>query len=285
MTCEQVQTLLSTLTPARLTAGKYTTLHRHIGHCPACQQGWQQWVQHETVLTAALTVTSAPTAIGEHVMTAIQRKTPPAFSAELDHALTLDVAPTGIRRLVLHQAEQEAHPLESGGSSRATPAILVQAHDQLAEYLRGERVFFRLPIDLSGCSDFERAVLDATAAIPYGEVRSYAWIASRIGRPKAMRAVGNALHKNPVPIIIPCHRVVKSDGSLGGYAFGAAWKTRLLALEQHTTPVVGCCTTRIVCYRGCHHERRIRTGNRLHFASMDDAHDSGYRACTACQPV
>ena len=284
MRCEQVQTRLADLTLSQLQAGKYTTLHRHIAHCPDCQRYWQQWVYHETALAESMTTTQAPPTLEGHIMAAIQTQAQPDFSTDLHQALAFDVAPTGIQRLVLRQPEEAALAPDTVSATTA-PALLSQAHTQLDEYFRGERTFFRLPIDLSRCTDFERAVLDATAAIPYGEVRSYAWIATHIGRPKAMRAVGNALHKNPVPIIIPCHRVVKSDGSMGGYAFGTAWKTRLLSLEQRTTPFIGCSSTRIICYRGCHHERRIREGNRIHFASIDDAYDSGYRACTACQPV
>ena len=80
---------------------------------------------------------------------------------------------------------------------------------------------------------FEWKVLEATMAIPFGQTRSYKWVAQKIGRPKAMRAVGQALRKNPYPVAIPCHRVVKSDGTLGGYAgkYDAA-KSRMLNMEQ-----------------------------------------------------
>ena len=80
-------------------------------------------------------------------------------------------------------------------------------------------------------TEFEKKVYRVVARIPKGEVRSYKWVALRIGRPRACRAVGNALNKNPYPVIIPCHRVIKSDGSLGGFAKGAAAKKRLLRRE------------------------------------------------------
>jgi O-6-methylguanine DNA methyltransferase len=163
-------------------------------------------------------------------------------------------------------------------------SLVDRARQQLAEYFDGHRAIFQLPVDLRSCSDFERVVLEATGAIPYGEVRSYKWIAERIGRPKATRAVGNALHRNPAPIVIPCHRVVKSDGGMGGYVFGEGWKKHLLNLERGTVPFVGCASTRILCYRGCRHERRIGDNNRIHFASLDDALESGYRPCRVCQP-
>ena len=86
-------------------------------------------------------------------------------------------------------------------------------------------------VDLRGCSPFQRDVLEATRGIGPGRVRSYAWIAARIGRPGAVRAVGTALAKNPVPLVIPCHRVVRSNGSIGEYAFGAEQKASLLVRE------------------------------------------------------
>ena len=86
---------------------------------------------------------------------------------------------------------------------------------------------------------FYQAVWKACAAIPKGEVRTYGWIARQIGKPKAARAVGGALGSNPVPLIIPCHRVISSAGGLGGYLFGTAVKARLLALERMTPSLVG----------------------------------------------
>jgi methylated-DNA-[protein]-cysteine S-methyltransferase len=103
---------------------------------------------------------------------------------------------------------------------------------QLNEYFAGEREDFDLPIDLSTASPFAQRVLHATARIPYGHLVTYKAIANDIGEPGATRAVGNALGSNPVPIIVPCHRVVRSDGSLGGYTGGTDIKRHLLMLEK-----------------------------------------------------
>ncbi|MGE5308730.1 MAG: methylated-DNA--[protein]-cysteine S-methyltransferase [Deltaproteobacteria bacterium] len=81
-------------------------------------------------------------------------------------------------------------------------------------------------------TEFEKKVYKAVMEIPVGETRSYQWVAARIGRPRACRAVGNALNRNPYAPLVPCHRVVKSDGSLGGFAGGSAKKRRLLAMER-----------------------------------------------------
>jgi methylated-DNA-[protein]-cysteine S-methyltransferase len=88
-----------------------------------------------------------------------------------------------------------------------------------------------LRFDLRGSSEFARAVLGAVSTIPRGEVRPYAWIAREIGRPAAVRAVGTALNHNPVPLLIPCHRVIRSDGVTGEYVFGPVVKRRLLETE------------------------------------------------------
>lgn len=110
-------------------------------------------------------------------------------------------------------------------------AALADWRTQLSEYFAGERTSFDLSVDLRSLSDFERAVLEAARGIPYGEVIPYAEVARRIRKPRAMRAVGNALGHNPVAIVVPCHRVVRSDGKLGGYTGGTEYKRKLLAIE------------------------------------------------------
>ena len=104
------------------------------------------------------------------------------------------------------------------------------ARQQLAEYFVGERREFDLPLKLSG-TEFQMSVLHALQHIPYGETTSYAEIAERIGRPKAVRAVGAANGRNPIPIIVPCHRVIGSHGELTGFGGGLDTKEALLRLE------------------------------------------------------
>src|SRR5690606_37550960 len=101
----------------------------------------------------------------------------------------------------------------------------------------GERREFDLPVDLPGLSPFSRQVLQATAAIPFGRLVTYREIAKEIGQPGATRAVGNGLGRNPVPIVIPCHRVVRSGGAIGGYGGGLAIKWRLLEIEGSSLAV------------------------------------------------
>lgn len=98
-------------------------------------------------------------------------------------------------------------------------------------YFHGQRVTFSDPLDLSTATAFQRQVWEVTRLIPYHETRSYAWVAQQMGKPKAVRAVGQALGRNPLPIIIPCHRVLASDGKLGGFSGGLGIKKRLLKME------------------------------------------------------
>jgi methylated-DNA-[protein]-cysteine S-methyltransferase len=102
---------------------------------------------------------------------------------------------------------------------------------ELDEYFEQRRTSFDLEVDVSFLAPFQRLVLDELARVPYGEVTTYGRLAARIDRPKAARAVGGALNKNPVPIILPCHRVVGASGSLVGYAGGLDRKRTLLHLE------------------------------------------------------
>jgi methylated-DNA-[protein]-cysteine S-methyltransferase len=112
-----------------------------------------------------------------------------------------------------------------------SPARTAHAVRQLRAYFAGRLRGFELPIDLGGLSAFQRRVLMATAAIPAGRLASYGDIARRIGRPGGSRAVGQALGRNPVPIVIPCHRVIAAGGRIGGYAGGLGIKRTLLRLE------------------------------------------------------
>jgi O-6-methylguanine DNA methyltransferase len=152
-------------------------------------------------------------------------------------------------------------------------------------------------IDLGRRTQFEQAVLRKTMEIPYGEVRPYSWVAREIGRPKAVRAVGSALAGNPVPFVIPCHRVVRADGHIGQYgAGGPEAKREVLALEGvdpgelerlagRGVRYAGSDSTGIYCYPSCQHARRISRKHVVHFRSGREARDAGYRPCKVCRPL
>ncbi len=124
--------------------------------------------------------------------------------------------------------------LNGNGSAvppRARGVRLEEARAAIEAYLAGESRTLDLPLDLEGQPKFRVKVWEALRGIPYGRVRSYGWVAKKIGKPKAARAVGGACGANPVPLVVPCHRVVAGDGSLGGFSGGLPNKRRLLKLE------------------------------------------------------
>ena len=111
-----------------------------------------------------------------------------------------------------------------------------EARKELSEYFAQRRAEFALRTIFVEGTPFEKEVWGILKEIPYGETRTYKWIADRIGKPHACRAVGNALGKNPLPVIFPCHRIIESDGSLGGYTPGVEIKRRLLEIEYYGRP-------------------------------------------------
>lgn len=154
----------------------------------------------------------------------------------------------------------------------------------------------RLPVDLSSIGEFQRKVLEKCSEIPPGEIRPYGWIAREIGSPGAVRAVGTALGRNPIPVLIPCHRVVRTDGRIGNYAYGSPMKRSLLEHEgldpdaieaqaRHGVRLVGSDTTGIYCYPTCRHAKRITDTHRVEFRSEAAATQEGYRACKVCRPA
>jgi methylated-DNA-[protein]-cysteine S-methyltransferase len=114
------------------------------------------------------------------------------------------------------------------------PAAFEAVKSQLEEYFAGKRLVFRLPLDLEQGTGFQRRVWHALLEIPYGRTLSYKDVAHAIGQPSAVRAVGSANGANPLPIVVPCHRVISSDGTMGGYGGGLDVKQKLLALETRT---------------------------------------------------
>lgn len=138
--------------------------------------------------------------------------------------LYLTTSARGLREL---SRERSSAPLLKTPEGK----ILRQACQQLDEYFSGKRTCFNVPLDLQG-TPFQLKVWQALQKIPYGQTVSYANIAKQIGNPKAVRAVGGANSKNPVCIMVPCHRVIAADGSIGGYSGGLAMKHKLLEIEH-----------------------------------------------------
>ena len=144
-------------------------------------------------------------------------------------------SPIGLRRVILPQSSPErVVELLGIGTTDLERDISVfgDLPRRLSRYFGGQMVSFDDELDLAGATRFHQVVWEATRSISYGEHRSYAWVAEQVGKPGAARAVGQAMAKNPVPIIVPCHRVIASDGGLGGYAGGLDLKRQLLEMES-----------------------------------------------------
>ena len=144
------------------------------------------------------------------------------------------VSPAGIVKLTLPQATEQAALAEldlEQDAARVSFERFDEAVSRIRDYFRGKPVDFTDKLDLSTGTEFQKKVWSSCRDIPYGQTRSYGWIAAQIGQPGASRAVGNALGKNPIPIIIPCHRVLAADGGIGGFSGGLNVKRRLLKLE------------------------------------------------------
>jgi methylated-DNA-[protein]-cysteine S-methyltransferase len=140
-------------------------------------------------------------------------------------------SPEGLRRVILpRKSARELRELFDG-IAVAVPDTFTELEERLTAYFSGRKVDFPDRLDLSGATPFQREVWQAARQITYGETRSYRWLALQISRPGAARAVGQALGSNPLPIIVPCHRVLASDGGLGGFSAGLEMKRLLLRLE------------------------------------------------------
>lgn len=159
--------------------------------------------------------------------------------------------------------------------------------------LRGDRV--DVPLDLRGCSEFEARVLRSAAQIRRGNARPYQWLAREIGAPDATRAVGNALGRNPMPLLIPCHRVIRTNGSVGGYAFGSDAKRALLEREGLDLAAVERVAGRgfryiaspgAFCLPTCGDiATRVDAPGYYGLRSVEEAHAHGLTPCETCRPA
>ena len=243
--------------------------------------------------------TPAPVHVREHVL---------VETGLADHMAPID-SPLGTLWVAwngrgVSEVEQAEHGAEAAARHEARTGRRTTLIDTLPEHLRtaiGRRLAgetrVRIPLDLRGRSEFEVAVWTKALEIPRGEVRPYGWVAAEIGRPKAVRAVGTALAHNPVPLVVPCHRVVRSDGTIGRYSLGGPENKRRVLAAEGLDPdaleaaagagirFLGSDTTHIVCLPTCQHARRITAGHRVPFSSLGAARAAGYRPCLRCRPV
>jgi O-6-methylguanine DNA methyltransferase len=288
MQCRATLTRLDALRTGELAPIEQTAVEQHLKTCRSCNESTEDVdaLAHAVKALAAVPLRSCCEDVKKACVDSVDRvgNVWVAFSED------------GIRMV----AEGELDALRKQYAKRygrelASARIPDALRRQVEAAIRGEGVDSPR-VDLEPSNDLEHDVLRTLSRIPRGQVRTYAWVARQVGRPRAVRAVGNIIARNVVPYVVPCHRVVPSAGGVGNYIFGSATKRALL--EREGVPVdeleslarehvryIGSKTTRIFCFPTCRDARRIQDKNRVPFRDADEAMESGYRPCRNCQPV
>jgi methylated-DNA-[protein]-cysteine S-methyltransferase len=234
--CDLAEDAMPSLIVGDLTPPEVTWVEDHVAHCGYCARMLTSFSECSSRLDAVI---DSPLA----------RTTPPPSTAALlglqegrygfmdtpVGPVLIVVTDQGVAEIsyLAHRAPQDAiREIEQRGilAHERQPAV-VPVIDQLNQYFDGRLRTFHVPVDLYGVTDFTKKVLTATNQVPYGSYRTYGEIAKAIGSAGSSRAVGNALGRNPVPVIIPCHRIIRSDGSMGWYTGGPDIKRKLLDIE------------------------------------------------------
>lgn len=308
--CTRIQDDLLAAAMGEAAPGAARRVERHLAVCASCRREFDEFRAVDGAVTALREerLPSEPLARArerlETRLTDLRRRllTYRVFPSPLGHILIarselgislIEYVQRGasLRASRLHR-EPGVELAEAGGELEA-------AHRELLEYLRGRRRRLEWPLDLRLVrSDFHRAVLQATAAVPYGAVIPYAGIAQEIGRATAARAVAQALRWNPLPIVIPCHRVIGTSGALTGYAGNkVGLKQRLLSLEGVPTVrragELGITSQamyalypgdREYCLPTCPSLRTRQPAPLTRFASREVAEALGLTPCATCRP-
>src|SRR6185369_3003867 len=284
MQCRTVLTRIDALRTSELPPIEQTAVENHLKTCRSCNASTSD-VDELAHIVKTLTIVP-PSSCRDACSDSFERvgDVYVAFNADRIRMITAD----SIDELRARYAKRYGRALIEG----SMPAALRR---QVTAALKGEGV--DVPkVDLESTNDLEHDVLQTLTRIPRGQVRTYAWVARQVGRPRAVRAVGNIIARNVVPYVVPCHRVVPSAGGVGNYIFGSEKKRAILeregvpvqeleALARDHVRYIGSKTTRIFCFPTCRDARRIQEKNRVPFHGADEALESGYRPCRNCQPV
>ncbi|HVL23229.1 MAG TPA: methylated-DNA--[protein]-cysteine S-methyltransferase [Thermomicrobiales bacterium] len=234
--CDLAEDAMPAMICGDLTPPEETWVENHVAHCGYCARVLASFSECSSRLDSVIDAPStravpppAPAALlGLHEGRYGFMETPVG-------PVLIVVTDRGVAEIsyLAHRSAQDAmREIEQRGIlAHERQAAVGEVIDQLSQYFDGRLRVFHVPVDLYGISDFTKQVLAATNEVPYGVYRTYGQIATAIGRAGASRAVGNALGRNPVPVIVPCHRIIRSDGSMGWYTGGAGIKRTLLDIE------------------------------------------------------
>lgn len=293
MRCDDVEVRLDCMRSGELADTECEAMEAHLANCPECRQ---------TLELIEAMASSARRLMGECKPCCLEAIEESLFD-RYDHFETgrgeLHVAfsSAGVRRLHLggtKEAFATAHQARFGRElhcSRIDDAL----KEAIAAAIEG-RDGAPVPVDLSALTEFEKRVLETLLAIPRGEVRTYAWVAREAGKPAASRAVGNACARNPIPFVVPCHRVVPTAGGVGSYAFGPSFKRDLLGREGVSIDLlddlagrgiryVGSLEDHSYCFPTCRAVPSIPRGSVAYFRSDDEAVRRGFEPCDWCRPL
>lgn len=292
MRCKSVLTRVDAARTGELSVPETDAVHDHLRGCGSCADSLDDVGNLARRVRGLLRTT--PQSCCEEVTARIADRFDVVKAAGRTAWVAMSAA--GVRMIHIgHEAEFRRSHGQRFGSTLVRGKLPEAIRQQIAAALSGEPVR-KGQLDLSTLTEFERAVLAALSTIPRGEVRSYAWLARQAGRPKAIRAVGNVMARNPLPLLMPCHRVVPTAGGIGDYAFGSAIKRDLLRREgvavdelddlgRRGIRFIGSRTTHIFCCPTCRDARRIRPENRVLLHGQGEALEGGFRPCQHCQPV
>jgi O-6-methylguanine DNA methyltransferase len=294
MRCHEVSKHLDAFRTGELAGTLHDTVSRHLAACRSCAAALQ--ALSRLAEEAPHLRVPAPEDVLERVRQAVEDQ---YGVVETDFGPAwVGFTPHGISMIQLDVADDRAFvaEYEKRFSRRIRRGSVPQKYARAVQRsLQGEPSL-EVPVALDGLSAFERTVLHHLRRIPRGEVRPYAWLAREAGRPRAARAVGTIMARNPVPFLLPCHRVVPTTGGVGNYGYGPDMKRTLLeregvsvedldACERRGVRYIGSLTTGIFCYPTCRDARRIHRENRVPFASAAEAEAQGYRPCRHCRPL
>ena len=294
MRCKEACDLLDAYRTGELIQNDVRLVSQHLEECSECSG------ELRSIERLAALARGARTAAPAGLMRGVLDETADRFgvvATEIGDALVAfnqrGIAMVHVGRM--GQAEFEAH-YERRRGRQCHPGAVPEEYARAVRQAAAGQQTESLPMDLEGLAPFEQEVLRLLRKIPRGQVRPYRWLAREAGRPKAVRAVGNTMARNPIPLLLPCHRVVPSQGGVGNYAFGSRIKRDLLSREgvpldeldelaRKKVRFIGCRSTGIYCFPTCRDARRMLPSNRVPLADEAAAGRAGYRPCLHCRPA
>lgn len=292
MACEKYQKLLYRFNDNELTENERAKVRAHLRRCSTCRKKLsvlKQTARQMPVLSSRTRskTHSTPKASGDWYST-IDTSIGKIWVGYSTCGISLITL--GLHNSIEFEDYYQRR-LHRSVRQRVIPKLYVQA---VRKAVSGKNVV-NAPLDLSVLSSFELTILQCLKQIPLGEVRPYHWLAKECGRPKAARAVGTVMARNPIPFLLPCHRVTPAGGGVGNYGFGSALKRALLIKEGVSVDeldkwarsgirFVGCKSTNTYCYPVCRTARRIHAKDRVFLRTIEEAHQAGFLSCPHCRP-